>query len=85
MLGYKSMVVEQSWPEFDTTLLENTSVKLVVQINGKKKLILSIEKGLGEEQTKKIVIDEIENKSILKQINIKKIIIIPDRVVNLVV
>ena len=85
MLGNKNMVVDQNWPRFDATLLEDTIVKVVVQINGKKKLIVSIRKGLSEEQTKKIVIDELKNKEILNQVNIKKILVIPDRVVNLVV
>ena len=45
MLGYKKLVLEQTWPSYDKGLLEESNINLIVQINGKKKLSLIIKKG----------------------------------------
>ena len=84
-LGHKSLVSLQKWPKHENKFLTEENTNLIVQINGKKKLVMNIKKGLTKEQTEKIVL---ENSSIIKIIessNYKKIIIIPDRVVNLVI
>ena len=85
LLGYKNLVSEQKWPRYENKFLTEENINLIVQINGKKKLIINIEKGLTKEQTERIVL---ENKAIIKVVesnNYKKIIIVPDRVVNLVI
>ena len=85
LLGYKNLVAEQKWPRYENKFLTEENINLIVQINGKKKLIINIKKGLTKEQTERIVL---ENKAIIKIIesnNYKKIIIVPDRVVNLVI
>ena len=85
ILGYKSLVSEQKWPRYENKFLTEENINLIVQINGKKKLVMNIKKGLTKEQTERIVL---ENSSIIKIIesnNYKKIIIVPDRVVNLVI
>ena len=84
-LGHKSLVSLQKWPKHENKFLTEENTNLIIQINGKKKLVMNIKKGLTKEQTEKIVL---ENSSIIKIIessNYKKIIIIPDRVVNLVI
>ena len=85
LLGYKNLVAEQKWPRYENKFLTEENINLIVQINGKKKLIINIKKGLTKEQTERIVL---ENRAIIKIIesnNYKKIIIVPDRVVNLVI
>ena len=85
LLGYKSLVSEQKWPKYESKFLTEKNINLIVQINGKKKLIINIKKGLTKEQTERIVL---ENSTIIKIIesnNYKKIIVVPDRVVNLVI
>ena len=85
LLGYKNLVSEQKWPKYENKFLTEENINLIVQINGKKKLIINIKKGLTKEQTERIVL---ENSTIIKIIesnNYKKIIIVPDRVVNLVI
>ena len=71
--------------KYENKFLTEENINLIVQINGKKKLIINIKKGLTKEQTERIVL---ENRAIIKIIesnNYKKIIIVPDRVVNLVI
>ena len=85
VLGYKSLVSEQQWPKYDNKLLKEENINLIVQINGKKKLIMNIKKGLTKEQTERIVLENSTIIKITESNNYKKIIVIPDRVVNLVI
>ena len=85
ILGYDSLLIEQSWPKYDERFLEETNVNFIIQINGKKKHVIKLPKGLNKDQVKKMVLENTHIKSFLKSNNIKKIIIIPDRVANLVV
>ena len=59
-------------------------VNLVIQLNGKKKVIHTIKKGLSKEKTAKIAIKCLQDKNIYKNEKQKKIIVIPDRIVNIV-
>ena len=85
ILGYKSLVAEQAWPKYDNKLLVEENINLIIQINGKKKLVINIKKGLTKEQTERTILDNSTIKKIIENYNYKKIIIVPDRVVNLVI
>ena len=85
ILGYKSLVAEQKWPKYENKFLTEENINLIIQINGKKKLVMSIKKGLTKEQTEQTILDNSTIKNIIESNNYKKIIIVPDRVVNLVI
>ena len=85
LLGYKDLVSEQKWPRSENKFLAEENLNLIVQINGKKKLLINIKKGLTKEQTERIVLENSTIIKLLERNNYKKIIIIPDRVVNLVI
>ena len=84
-LGYKNLVAEQKWPKFENKFLIEKNVNLIIQINGKKKLVIKIKKGLTKEQTKQTVLENSAIKRIIESNSYKKIIVVPDRVVNLVI
>ena len=74
-----------SWPLVDKEYLEEKHVNIVIQINGKKKSLIKIEKNLDDEsllenvkKDKKISVF-LENKSILKHIIVK------NKLVNLII
>ena len=81
----KTNVHQQDWPVANTKYLEKEKINLVIQINGKKKLVLNITKGLTKKEIEKTVLQKHEILSNLENKSVKKIIIIPDRVCNLVV
>ena len=81
----KTNVHQQDWPVANTKYLEKEKINLVIQINGKKKLVLNITKGLTKKEIEKTVLQTQEIINNLENKSIKKIIIIPNRVCNLVV
>ena len=84
-LGYNSLVANQKWPSANKEYLDNEEINLIIQINGKKKILLSLKKGLSREETEKIALETLKKNFMLKDKNIKKIIVIPDKIVNLVI
>jgi leucyl-tRNA synthetase len=80
----QSIFKNKNWPEIDKKALKEDTVKLVVQINGKVREIMVIETGKDEKILKEEVLG---NKKIQKWVGekeIKKIIIIKDRLINIV-
>ena len=85
IIGNSEDLSEQIWPKFKKEYILDEKINLVVQINGKKKLIVNIQKGLSNDEIETIVLKNKELQKYLKVEHIEKIIIIPDRVVNLVI
>ena len=81
-LNFKEKLV---WPEADAKYLEEKFVNIVVQINGKKKTLLKIEKNLDDtEVINKIKKDE-KISNILSDKSLLKHIIVKNRLVNFIV
>ena len=68
----ESLVVDQKWPVYNSKYLEEEKINLVVQINGKKKKVKEIDKGLSKNDTRKFVLDNIKNQSFMENKKIKK-------------
>lgn len=82
-LGKESTVHTSQWPQWDDALLVTDSVKIVVQVNGKVRTILELPTGASEEVVVAAVHDD-EKMSVYLQGEPKKIIYIPDRLINFV-
>ena len=63
-------------------MLEDINVNFVIQINGKKRLIINIKKGINEEDLLKIVKKDERMKKYLNKKEIKKTIFVKDRLIN---
>ena len=82
--SYKSIHL-QSWPKYDEALLAEEKIDLVIQINGIKRDVLKLTKGLSEEGVKRIVLDNDNVKKHLAGKEIKKFIYVKDRLTNIVI
>ncbi len=76
---------QAKWPNVDKKFLIEDNIKIVIQINGKKKSIVNCKKGINEETLMEIINDDIKiNKYLKNKKNIKSIFI-KDKLLNLVV
>ena len=73
------------WPKYDTSLLEEKEIQIVVQINGKKRGILIANKDTNENQLIDIIKNEEKINKHLTNMNIKKTIFIKNKLINLIV
>ncbi len=82
LIGNKNKI---NWPSFDDKFLEEDIIPIVVQINGKKRGLINLEKSIEEEELiKKIKQDEKLFKYI-KNEKIKKSIFIKDKIINFII
>ncbi|MEX1998350.1 MAG: leucine--tRNA ligase [Gemmatimonadales bacterium] len=84
-LGHQATVFEARWPAFDAELAKEDQIELVVQVNGKVRARIAASAGLPEAQAIALArADEVVRKFIDTN-EIRKIIFVQDRLVNLVV
>ena len=80
-----SMIVDASWPTYDESKIKTNTVEIAVQVCGKVKFILAHEVGISaEDLTKQVLADE-RLKPFIDGKEIKKTIIVPGRIANIVV
>lgn len=84
-IGNKSSILEQQWPEWDEQIAKEEEIELVVQINGKVKAKLIGPAGLSEDQIKERVFSEQKIKEILANKTIKKVFVVKNKLVNIVI
>jgi leucyl-tRNA synthetase len=84
-LGNAGLLARASWPQYDETLVIENDVVLPVQINGKKRAELTISRDADQNAVTDAVLDLDAVKNALNGQAPKKIIVVPQRIVNIVV
>ena len=84
LLGETSAVVDTPWPKFLNALVAVDEVTLAVQINGKRRDEIMVPKGMDRAMLESKVLELDAVKRGLEGKTIKKIIVVPDRIVNIV-
>jgi len=83
-VGGQGMVAQAPWPAFDPALTEDAVRVLPVQVNGKRRGEISAPAGASAADVEKIVLDDPEIARRLEGLTIRKVIVVPDRIVNIV-
>jgi leucyl-tRNA synthetase len=84
-LGHNSLIITADWPQGDAKLAEDTMVTLGVQMNGKMRGTITVSKNATKEETEAEAL-KLENVARqLEGVSVKKIIVVPGRIVNIVV
>lgn len=83
-MGHKERVHSHPWPTWDENILKEEKVVLVVQVNGKLRDRILVEKGLDEQSLKETVLSLEKVKKSVEGRAIKQVIVVPDRIVNIV-
>ena len=84
-LGHKTLVATEMWPEVEPDLLVESSITLPVQINGKKRADVTVPREAGKDEIEAAVLALDEVKKALDGKSPKKVIVVPQRIVNVVV
>ena len=83
-LGKKSSIHNQSWPKYNPKLIEEKKIVLVIQINGKLRDKIEVEKNISKEEAIKIALSREKVKKHLTGKKIKKEIFVPGKLINFV-
>lgn len=82
--GGQGMVVDAGWPKADPALLENDSVTLPIQINGKRRAEITVPKTMPKSEIEALVLADDTVLRFLDGAAVKKLIVVPGRIVNVV-
>ncbi len=83
-LGHASLVAEAAWPVLDKTLLIEDTVTLPVQVNGKKRADVTVARDAGKLDIEAAVLELEAVRRALGGKAPKKVIVVPQRIVNVV-
>ncbi|EKW98791.1 leucine--tRNA ligase [Ligilactobacillus saerimneri] len=84
-LGHVGTISYQPWPTYDESKLVETTVEIVVQINGKVRQHLEVAKDANKEDLEKVALADERIQAELADKNIVRVIAVPGRLVNIVV
>jgi leucyl-tRNA synthetase len=84
LLGYNTLLANASWPEVDAGLLVDGTVTIAVQVNGKRRDELTVARDAPNEEVQAAAL---KLESVIRAIEgraVKKVIVVPQRIVNVV-
>lgn len=84
-LGFNGLIINATWPQPETAALQMDEHLLMIQINGKLRGHITIANNATEEMIKQQVLQEPSLQSHLANQTVKKIIVVPKKIVNIVV
>jgi leucyl-tRNA synthetase len=83
-LDEPGLVAAAPWPVYDPALAEDDERVLPVQINGKRRGEIRAGAGASEAEVEKLVLDDPEIARRLEGLSIRRVIVVKDRIVNIV-
>lgn len=85
MVGGEGLCSAAAWPEVDDSLLVEDSVTMPIQVNGKRRAEISVSKTASKDDVEATALAEPALQAFLDGQTIKKVIVVPGRIVNIVV
>jgi leucyl-tRNA synthetase len=83
-LGREGLVAKAAWPQVDPALLVDNEVTIAVQHMGKLRDTLTVAKGLPKDQLEALALASEKVQRSINGAAVKKVIVVPDRLVNIV-
>ncbi len=84
-LGHDDFIIDATWPVADAELVKKDAVTIGIQVNGKMRSTITLPAGSDVKTTEQMAVNDPKIAAILAQTPAKKIIVVPDRIVNIVV
>ena len=80
----KADLANQPWPIFDPASLIEDEIEIVLQVNGKVRDKLFVANGASNEEVEKLALDSEKVKAFIDGFTVRKVIVVPGRLVNVV-
>ncbi len=85
MLGRNGFTYHADWPKSDPTLAADTEVTIAIQVNGKLRDTLTMPAGVDKEAMEAAALASPKVQTYTEGKTVRKVIVVPDKLVNLVV
>tara|TARA_B110000483_G_C18181400_1_gene537181 strand:+ start:32 stop:2482 length:2451 start_codon:yes stop_codon:yes gene_type:complete len=84
-LGHESALIDQRWPEYDESAIEMDLVEIVVQVNGKLRGRISVAVDTAKDAVEATALADKNVQRFIGDNDVRKVIIVPGKLVNIVV
>ena len=84
-IGGEGLVSDASWPVARSELMQETTVTVVVQVQGKLKDKLDVEKDMDKKALEELALSSEKVQNSIAGKEIRKIIVVPNKIVNIVI
>jgi leucyl-tRNA synthetase len=85
MLGEKGSLLRAPWPKYDPALAKEDEIEIPVQVNGKLRSLIRVPAEASKDTIRDRALADEKIKSVIAGKEVKNIIIVPGRLVNIVV
>jgi leucyl-tRNA synthetase len=84
-LGHDTLLIDTPWPEADPALTVDESVTVAVQVNGKLRATLALPRDMAKDAAEAAALGDANVQRALEGKPVRKIVVVPNRVINVVV
>ena len=84
-LGNETFTFEEEWPKYDEELTKDHTFNLVIQVNGKVRDMVSAQIGISKDDAEKLALESEKAKKFIDEKEVVKVIVVPNKLVNVVV
>jgi leucyl-tRNA synthetase len=85
MLGNKESVLKAPWPRYDSKFLIEENITMVIQVNGKVRSRILVPVDIPEDKLKELALADEKIKSWIHHKPVKNLILVPQKLVNIVI
>ena len=84
-LGFDQPIIDEVWPKHNPDLMMTDTLEIIVQVNGKLRSKITVDSSIGDPELEQLVLMDDKIKKYTEDQAIKKIIIVPKKLVNIVI
>jgi leucyl-tRNA synthetase len=84
-LGHQEMLLETAWPAWDEEALKAEEVLIVVQINGKLRSRITVPADASDSELEDISLKDARVREFIEGKRIKRVVVVPKKLINIVV
>ena len=82
-LGHKESIFSQPWPKYDKKLIEEKKITLIIQVNGKMRDKIEVEKNTPQEEIEALTLEREKIKKYIAGKKIKRTFFIKNKLINI--
>ncbi|MGA3173775.1 MAG: leucine--tRNA ligase [Syntrophorhabdales bacterium] len=83
-LGHDDLLADNPWPAYDEAYVREETVTVAVQVNGKLRDTVEVERGMDESDLKALILSLEKVQRHLMERPVRKVIVVPNKLVNIV-
>jgi leucyl-tRNA synthetase len=85
LLGHEGGISYAEWPTYDESKLVEETVQVILQVNGKVRGKITVDKDIDKEELEKLALADSKIQQWTADKTVRKVIVIPNKIVNIVV